>query len=68
MKVVDNLQMGAYHPGSAEKSHRFAGAGVQLFPILKERKKQKAGLMSGENNRCWRLPGIDVVAETAHAR
>ena len=47
MKVFDNLQMGAYHPEARRNLTGSLERVFNLFPILKERKKQKAGLMSG---------------------
>ncbi len=47
MKVIDNLQMGAYHPQARQNFTGSLERVFHLFPILKERKKQKAGLMSG---------------------
>jgi len=47
MKVIDNLQMGAYHPEARRNLTASLERIFNLFPILKERKKQKAGLMSG---------------------
>jgi branched-chain amino acid transport system ATP-binding protein len=47
MKVIDNLQMGAYHPEARRNLTGSMERVFNLFPILKERKKQKAGLMSG---------------------
>jgi branched-chain amino acid transport system ATP-binding protein len=47
MKVIDNLQMGAYHPEARRNLTGSLERVFNLFPILKERKRQKAGLMSG---------------------
>ena len=47
MKVIENLQMGAYHPEARKNLPASLERVFNLFPILKERKKQKAGLMSG---------------------
>jgi len=47
MKVIDNLQMGAYHSHARRNLNRSLERVFDLFPILKERKRQKAGLMSG---------------------
>jgi branched-chain amino acid transport system ATP-binding protein len=47
MKVIENLQMGAYHPEARKKIPASLERIFGLFPILKERKRQKAGLMSG---------------------
>jgi branched-chain amino acid transport system ATP-binding protein len=47
MKVIDNLQMGAYHPEARRNLTGSLERVFNLFPILKERKGQKAGLMSG---------------------
>ena len=47
MKVIENLQMGAYHPAARKNLTVSLGRVFQLFPILEQRKRQKAGLMSG---------------------
>jgi branched-chain amino acid transport system ATP-binding protein len=47
MKVIDNLQMGAYHPEARRNLTASLERVFNLFPILKERERQKAGLMSG---------------------
>lgn len=47
MKVIENLQMGAYHPEARQNLPASLERVFNLFPILKERKRQKAGLMSG---------------------
>jgi branched-chain amino acid transport system ATP-binding protein len=47
MKVIDNLQMGAYHPEARRNLTGSLERVFNLFPILKERERQKAGLMSG---------------------
>jgi branched-chain amino acid transport system ATP-binding protein len=47
MKVIENLQMGAYHPEARRNLTVSLERVFNLFPILKERKRQKAGLMSG---------------------
>lgn len=50
MTVIDNLRLGAYHlhGKSAKKEIKQAFAAVfKVFPILKERSKQRAGTLSG---------------------
>jgi branched-chain amino acid transport system ATP-binding protein len=47
MKVVDNLQMGAYLPRAKERFQRSLQEVFALFPILAERKKQTAATLSG---------------------
>lgn len=47
MKVIDNLQMGAYLPKARKKLGDSLQKVFQLFPILKERQRQLAGLLSG---------------------
>jgi branched-chain amino acid transport system ATP-binding protein len=47
MKVIENLEMGAYHPEARRKLTGSLERVFDLFPILQERKRQKAGLMSG---------------------
>ncbi|MHA1937108.1 MAG: ABC transporter ATP-binding protein [Candidatus Thorarchaeota archaeon] len=47
MKVLHNLQMGAYLPEARKYLEDSLQQVYQLFPILKERKSQVAGLLSG---------------------
>lgn len=47
MKVIDNLQMGAYLPEARKNLGDSLQKVFQLFPILKERQRQLAGLLSG---------------------
>lgn len=47
MTVLENLELGAYHPGAWEKREETLEWIYELFPILKERKKQLAGTLSG---------------------
>ncbi len=47
MKVVENLEMGAYLPRSRREVHNSLRQVYQLFPFLKERQNQDAGTLSG---------------------
>lgn len=47
MKVLHNLQMGAYLPEARKYVEDSLKSIYQLFPILNERKNQLAGLLSG---------------------
>jgi len=47
MKVIDNLQLGAYLPEARRNIADSFQRVYQLFPLLKERQSQKAGLLSG---------------------
>ena len=56
MTVEENLLMGTIPIGSqfaTEDMHTM----FDLFPRLKERRKQRAMTMSGGNSRCWPSPG-----------
>lgn len=47
MSVLENLEMGAYMEKEKENIAKALERVFQLFPILKERRMQKAGTMSG---------------------
>ncbi|MCX7858179.1 MAG: ABC transporter ATP-binding protein [Deltaproteobacteria bacterium] len=47
MKVIDNLKMGAYLPEARKNLPQSLERVYKLFPIFKERTKQKAALLSG---------------------
>lgn len=50
MKTLENLELGAYHWWRKEKKEQIKGdlSNIfKLFPVLKERKKQMAGTLSG---------------------
>lgn len=47
MKVSENLEMGAYLPEAREYINDSLKRVYQLFPILKERRNQLAGILSG---------------------
>ena len=56
MSVEDNLLLGGYtrrKDGLRENLGRM----YDLFPVLRERRRQAAGTRPGANNRCWRSPG-----------
>lgn len=61
LSVIDNLRLGAVHERSAkEKSERLERI-YEMFPILKERSGQRAGTMSGGQQRMLSL-GIAVMS------
>ena len=47
MNVIDNLKMGAYSQKNREKYNELLEFVFELFPRLKERRKQRAGTLSG---------------------
>ncbi|MCD6240319.1 ABC transporter ATP-binding protein [Candidatus Bathyarchaeota archaeon] len=47
MTVIENLEMGAYAPRVRKNRKELLKQVFELFPILEERKKQKAGTLSG---------------------
>nr|WP_277998732.1 ABC transporter ATP-binding protein [Moorella sulfitireducens] len=47
MTVLENLEMGAYGPQAADKLSETLDMVFELFPKLKERRKQLAGTLSG---------------------
>jgi branched-chain amino acid transport system ATP-binding protein len=47
MTVLENLNMGAYHPAVWQDRARRLADVVELFPILGERREQLAGTLSG---------------------
>ena len=47
MKVIDNLEMGAYSRVSTVEMRRDLDRIYSLFPILAERRKNRAGALSG---------------------
>ena len=47
MKLIHNLEMGAYLPEARRNLAESLQRVYQLFPLFKERKGQKAGLLSG---------------------
>jgi branched-chain amino acid transport system ATP-binding protein len=47
MTVLENLQMGAYKLKNKKKYHELLEFVFELFPRLEERKKQRAGTLSG---------------------
>lgn len=47
MKVIENLQLGAYHPGARRHLRTSLERVFSVFPILAERAQQRAGSMSG---------------------
>lgn len=47
MTIEENLQIGAYLPGARRNYLRNLGRNFELFPRLKERRRQMAGSLSG---------------------
>lgn len=47
MSVEDNLQLGAFNKRARKRFKENLGVVYELFPILKERKSQRAGSLSG---------------------
>ncbi|MGD2185304.1 MAG: ABC transporter ATP-binding protein [Desulfobacterales bacterium] len=47
MSVADNLMMGAYLPRGRKKLEQTQEEVLNLFPVLKERMRQRAGTLSG---------------------
>ena len=47
MSVADNLMMGAYLPRARKRLEQTLEEVLNLFPVLKERLKQRAGTLSG---------------------
>ena len=47
MKVIDNLEMGAYLPEAKKRFHETRDQVYALFPLLASRKKQLAATLSG---------------------
>jgi branched-chain amino acid transport system ATP-binding protein len=47
MKVIDNLEMGAYSRANAAEMRRDLDWIYSLFPVLAERRKNRAGTLSG---------------------
>ncbi len=61
LTVQDNLRMGALHQRSAEEKRERMARVYELFPILSERSNQKAGTMSGGQQRMLSL-GLALMA------
>ncbi len=47
MRVIENLQLGAYHPEARRNLRTSLARVFNVFPILAERAQQRAGSMSG---------------------
>jgi branched-chain amino acid transport system ATP-binding protein len=47
MSVEENLELGAYRPGARRERHAVLERVFGLFPILRERRRQLAGALSG---------------------
>jgi len=47
MSILENLEMGAYLPDAAKKAEETVEHVFQLFPVLRDRRKQLAGTLSG---------------------
>ena len=60
LTVFENLEMGAFcRTYSKAQLQRHYDEMFELFPVLKERKSQLAGSLSGVNSRC--LPFAEVL-------
>ena len=55
LSVEDNLKMGAFMPEARARYAERLAFVFELFPRMKERRKQLAGTMSGASSRCARL-------------
>lgn len=55
LTVLDNLRLGAMHVRSAEVRDRRSAEVNEMFPLLKERSAQRAGTMSGGQQRMLSL-------------
>ncbi len=53
MTVMENLELGAFNPTSREDTQQSLHEVMELFPILRERRAQRAGSLSGgERQMC----------------
>ena len=53
MTVMENLELGAFNPTSREETQQSLHEVMELFPILRERRAQRAGSLSGgERQMC----------------
>ena len=67
LTIQENLMMGAFSRNDKEKIQQDLEKNFELFPILKERRTQLAGLLSGgEQQMCAIAPRADVRPKTAH--
>ena len=57
MTVFENLEVGAFIRRDRSQVKELEERIYRYFPILKERRSQKAASLSGENNRCWPSEG-----------
>jgi branched-chain amino acid transport system ATP-binding protein len=55
LSVRDNLLMGAYTRQDRDGVARDIETVFGYLPILRERARQDAGLLSGGSSRCWRF-------------
>lgn len=62
LNVLENLKLGAYTLGKEVDFNKRLEEVYSLFPILKERKSQMAGLMSGGEQQMLAL-GINLIRE-----
>lgn len=51
MKVIENLEMGAYTRRDKEQTRKDIDAATEMFPILREKRDALAGTMSGGQQR-----------------
>ena len=61
LSVLDNLRLGAVHERSSEERDRLAERVYEMFPLLLERTTQRAGTMSGGQQRMLSL-GLALMA------
>jgi branched-chain amino acid transport system ATP-binding protein len=53
MTVLENLELGAFNPNTREDERQSLDEVMELFPILRERREQRAGSLSGgERQMC----------------
>src|SRR5262249_37849769 len=67
MKVIDNLEMGAYSRVRTVEMRRDLDRIYSLFPILAERRKNRAGALSGGQQQML-ATRVDVASAPALAR
>jgi len=62
MSVEENLLMGRYWGGMGAKAHALMERTFELFPILRERRKQIAGTLSGGQQQMLAI-GVGMMSE-----
>ena len=58
LTVFEHLQLGSYIKRAKLKRKETLQEIFELFPVLKERKNQLGGTLSGGNNRCSQSPEV----------